>query len=755
MPPTHTKPHFSILATSFAGGPPPRRTAIIVFGLWFLLFFAALFTPPLLDDADATHAQAARAMATTGDLVTLRVNGIRYLEKAPLPYWLAAASFKIFGFNTFAAHLPQALAVLLLALLGYRWANQAFGSRTGFYTALGVLTSTGVFLFTRILIPEVLLSLTLGAALFAFLKCLGRISPESTAPNALEKPSVAWYAGPLFYPYVMWASLALAVLSKGLVALVFFFATAIAFLTLTADWSKWRKLRPATGLLLFLAIAAPWHILAGLRNQGGADGHGFWWFYFWNEHVLRFLGRRIPRDYNKMPGWLYWSSHLLWLFPWTLFLPLGITALWRRTQHQELLTKQASATPGAPSFPASPERMGYRAHGSTAVLNPVANPGAPGLTSETSAGQAQNPVGILPRLHLLLGVTMMATIYPIIKITGIDPISILLLEGVAGLVILFATQRRRAGLTPSPFHRIDPQQRTILLLSLFSAIVLLFFSLSTNQEYYTFPAYLPLLLLIAATITRAEQTYSTNPSAVRWVTFAHAAFMFLGLAGSLALIYGLIASAHLPYNPDLGTVLAHRGVGSYTLATSHLFDLTTAAFAGLRFPAVLAALALLFGPAAAWALRAQRRHLAATTFIAFTAAAFLVAAHLAFARFAPILSSQSFIPAIERYVPEMPLAIYGDQAFGSSIPFYLGRPVFLVDGRSTSMLFGSGFPEDAATRTFLTAADLQRAWTNPHRLLLFVPAERREEVLRLLPPNPIILKEESGKLLLINHDPTP
>jgi 4-amino-4-deoxy-L-arabinose transferase-like glycosyltransferase len=228
-----TKSHFSIMATSFAGGPRPRNVAVILFGLWALLFFASLFAPPLLDDADATHAQAAQAMVRTGDLVTLRVDGVRYLEKAPLPYWLTAASFRLFGFNTFAAHLPTALTVLLLMLLGHRWANQAFGARTGFYTALALLTSLGVFLFTRILIPEALLSLTLGAALFAFLKAVnpdgigipglrGHRVPDTLQPPRYEwvggapppeAPAVAWYAGPLFYPYVMWASLALAVLA--------------------------------------------------------------------------------------------------------------------------------------------------------------------------------------------------------------------------------------------------------------------------------------------------------------------------------------------------------------------------------------------------------------------------------------------------------------------------------------------------------------------------------------------------------------
>ncbi len=113
----------------------------------------------------------------------------------------------------------------------------------------------------------------------------------------------------------MWTALALAVLTKGLVALVFFFGTAIAYLVLTSDYKKWRALKPVTGSLLFLAIAAPWHILAGLRNTGGMNGHGFFWFYFVNEHFLRFLGKRVPMDYNKLPGYLFWSLHLVWLFP--------------------------------------------------------------------------------------------------------------------------------------------------------------------------------------------------------------------------------------------------------------------------------------------------------------------------------------------------------------------------------------------------------------------------------------------------------
>ena len=433
-------------------------------------------------------------MVATGDYVTLKVDGVRYLEKAPLPYWLVAASFRVFGFNTFAAHLPLALAVGLLMLLGHRWANQAFGARTGFYTALGVLTSVGVFLFTRILIPEVLLSLFLGAALFAFLKAFGPIAvvpPKSTVVPASgevgERPAVIWYAGPLFYPYVMWGALALAVLTKGLVALVFFFGTALLYLLLTEEWRRWRVLRPASGLLVFLAIAAPWHVLAGLRNQGGNSGHGFWWFYFWNEHVLRFLGRRMPMDYNKMPGWLFWTAHLVWLFPWVLFLPLGCAAVYRRFRHQ------------------------------VGVLTAY-------IAKDKSWAGAAFVVGlscVLIALHTILRT---------------DFVESVLIPLVLLAIGWLATRRVRAGLAASPFYRIDPQQKSILLLGLFAGFVLLFFSLSTNQEYYTFPAYLPILLLIAATITRAEQTYAFEAGARRWVTFAHAALTvhwWTGCAGAL------------------------------------------------------------------------------------------------------------------------------------------------------------------------------------------------------------------------------
>jgi hypothetical protein len=694
--------------------------------LWLILFFASLFAPPVLDDADGTHANAARQMVLSGDWVTLRVNNVRYLEKAPLPYWIVAASLRAFGVNAFAAHLPQALCVLLLMLLGVRWARQSFGQRAALYTGLAVLTSAGVFLFTRVFLPDVLLSLLLAAALYCLLQSLRNPQPAvilSEARSAESKdPCISSLPGAPFmaqshrdmsgiYPYLMWTALALAVLTKGLVAIVFLFATAALYLALTGELRNWRRLKPFTGALLFLAIAAPWHILAGLRNTGGIDGHGFFWFYFINEHVLRFLGHRIPRDYNKLPSSLYWSLHLVWLFPMSLFLPLGITAFWRRY---------------------------------TGQLKQIPN--------------KQTSYAYLFFFNILV-------LFILIDIFHLDFVNFFICGTIIGTILEFFRRRYTSGLPLSPFLDLEADKRTTLLLSLFSSLVLLFFSLSTNQEYYTFPAYLPLLMLLAAALARAEQASNLEPRTSNpALTFAHAAFTTIGLAVAAALAYGLYTSRHLAFVPDIGELLAHRGVGDYTLSMSSLFDLTGPSFAALRLPASLALAAFALGPAVAWAfrsrlIRARDRHLTATTALALTSAVFLIAAHIALVRFAPMLSSQDFAARIQQLESsgaisrDNTLLLYGDQAYGSSIPFYLNRPLdrpaLLVDGRSSSMLFGSTFPD--AQSLFLTPAQLLAQWGSGPRKILFVPLERRDEVDRLLGPRAILLKETSGKALLTDR----
>jgi 4-amino-4-deoxy-L-arabinose transferase-like glycosyltransferase len=707
------------------------RALLFLGALWVVLYFAACFSPPILDDADGTHANAARQILLSHDWVTLRVNNVRYLEKAALPYWIVAICFRLFGLNAFAAHLPQALAVLALALLGFRWAREAYGERAAFYTGLFTLTSAGIFLFTRVLIPDVLLSLLLALTLYALLKSLERSPrwqsqtsgtlPAPKTHHSLSQDGKPHLVAASLYPYILWTALALAVMAKGLVALVFFFGAAGFYLALTGDYRQWRRLKPIPGIALFLVIAAPWHILAGLRNTGGMGGHGFFWFYFINEHVLRFLGRRAPRDYNKLPGYLYWGLHLVWLFPWALFAPVLALTAWRRWK----------------SFAARNPRQVHRA---------------------------------IAGIYVAGGIVTLSLLGPHHKTWAASGILVLILWIISSRRL--PDEQERNTLLP---RRLTFRQQTTVLLTIFSAFVLLFFSLSTNQEYYTLPAYIPILMLLAAAVAKAEQTAplftrktpSWQSAAHRsglTVCFgvAHAAFTILGLLIAAALSYGLWISRKLPAPSDIGALLAHRGVGDYTLSMSSLFDLTGSSFAALRLPAALALATFAIGPIVAWRLRVHRRHLAATTAIALTSATFLIAAHIALGRFAPMLSSEDMAQTIltlehtGQIAPNPDVLLFGDQAYGSSIGFYLNRPldkpVRLVDGRSSSMLFGSYFPDAQAQHLFLTPAELTAEWGQGPRKILFVPIDRRTDAEQLLAPyHPILLKETSGKLLLTDR----
>ena len=572
-------------------------------GLIFaFVYLGSLSSPAIFDDADATHAEAAREMVANHDWVTLHVDGIRYLEKPPLPYWLVATCYRLFGVSETSTRLPTAITILLLMILAADWARRAFGARASVYAALLVVTTIGFYLFTRILIPEALLTLTISGALYFSLLALER-----------RDGSRLWYAA--------YACLALAVLAKGLVAIIFVGGALLAYLLVTGEWRRWREFRLTTGTLLFLLIAAPWHIIAGVRNPG------FFWFYFINEHVLRFLGKRYPKDYNKLPAIAYWTLHFVWLFPWSLFLARVVENLRERAR----------------------ERM------------------------------------------------------------------------------------------PSEWTFAN---RTRVICLVWSGLILVFFAISTNQEYYTFPAYLPLLLL-------ASDALSSDRTESRWNTVAYAVLSILGTAAGVALIAGVWSSRHLPVPPDLGSVLADRQVADNTLSMSKFFDLTGAAFAGLRLPALLAAFALLIGPIVAL-LRNRRSPRASIWILALSSAVFLFAAHIALVRFGPFMSSRTLARDIQRELrPEDKVMIYGDQAYGSSLTFYLQRQVLLVNGRSTSLLWGSKYPD--APHIFLNDDDLLREWRGPHRVFLFVPGEKSAQVKSVLGSTPRIFAEVSGKQILTNQ----
>lgn len=289
-----------------------RISVLVLVGLWTAIYLAGLSRPALLDDADTVHAEAAREMLQRHDWVTLYVNGVRYLEKAPLMYWSVATSYTLFGISEWSTRFPLMLGVLAMILATFGLGRWAFGGEGGFDAGLVLATALGPFLFTRFLIPDVLVGLWLTLTFWLFLASLEQPKPSR---------AICWGLA---------AVCALNVLTKGLIGLVFPAGAIGLYLLLTRNLRHLLKLRLVSSTLVFLSIAAPWHILAEMRNPAQGHVRGFLWFYFVNEHFLRFLNKRVPRDYDTVPLLLFWTLLVLWLIPWTVFLPQSLQEVPRR-----------------------------------------------------------------------------------------------------------------------------------------------------------------------------------------------------------------------------------------------------------------------------------------------------------------------------------------------------------------------------------------------------------------------------------------
>jgi 4-amino-4-deoxy-L-arabinose transferase-like glycosyltransferase len=332
-----------------------RKSTYLLIALWALLYGSfTLFRPPLLDDADSVHSEVAREMVVRHDWITLHANGIRYLEKAPLMYWSMALSFTFFGAEDWAARLPLALYTLALLLATNAFGRRLFASSgAGLYAAVILLTSFGIFLYTRIMIPDVIVCLWLTVSMWLFWASLEQEQPSRASAwgfQAAEKPvcgkrtvyslgcsdsghtssCTSLVASARFSAACFAAACALNVLTKGLIGIVFPLAIAVLFLLFTRNLRHLLRWHPLSSALVFLAIALPWHIAAGVANpaQGHPSSvmptqgnvHGFFWFYFVNEQYLRYLNRRVPRDYDTVPLALFWGLLVVWLMPWIAFL---------------------------------------------------------------------------------------------------------------------------------------------------------------------------------------------------------------------------------------------------------------------------------------------------------------------------------------------------------------------------------------------------------------------------------------------------
>ena len=175
-----------------------RIHLLLLLSLTALIYIGSAWNPSLQDDADAGHAEAAREIVERGDWVTLHINGVRYLEKAPLMYWAVATTYKIFGFTEFATRLPLAIGAILLVAAVYYFGRWMGGARAGLYSGLAMCAALGAYLFTRIMIPEVFIAFFLTVAFYFFLKVyLGELDTR--------------------WVYAFYACMAAAVLTKGLI----------------------------------------------------------------------------------------------------------------------------------------------------------------------------------------------------------------------------------------------------------------------------------------------------------------------------------------------------------------------------------------------------------------------------------------------------------------------------------------------------------------------------------------------------------
>ena len=275
-------------------------------------------------------------MLQSGDWITARLNGVPYFDKPPGQVWAIALSFAAFGVHDWAARLPASLAAMLLCWLTWRMGRWSFGDLGGLYAGIGLATCCGLFLFTRVRIPDVYVACTTLFVLECFLR-----SQEGSARQARARMRRAG------------AALGVGFLFKGLVAAVLPLGAIAVYMLAAGKWRSlepWRRLGLPGALAIMVLVAAPWHVLAMLRHpplfefaleSGPGVYRGFFWRYFINEHLLRYLGLRHPVDYDRVNIAWFWFGHVVWLFPWSALLAglhkLGLGTADRKRRTQSLM----------------------------------------------------------------------------------------------------------------------------------------------------------------------------------------------------------------------------------------------------------------------------------------------------------------------------------------------------------------------------------------------------------------------------------
>jgi 4-amino-4-deoxy-L-arabinose transferase-like glycosyltransferase len=584
--------------------------------LWAAIYMADLSRPPLLDDVDSVHAEAGREMALQNDWVTIYTNGIRYMEKAPMLFWSVAASFKIFGIGEWSARLPLMLCVLALVFATYFLGRRVYGETGGLYAGLVVVTSIGVYIYTRFLIPEVMIALWFTLGYYFFLRTLDQERPSRVA---------CWGFA---------ATCAFNVLTKGLIGLVFPAATIGSFLLLTGNLRHMLKMRIVSSTLVFLAIAAPWHILAAVRTPAQGQAPSFLWLYFINEHLMRFLGKRVPAGFDTAPLGIFWGLTLAWLFPWTAFLPQALLDVPIRLR--ELRT---------------------------------------------------------------------------------------------------------------PVRKLDHRRRANLLFLLWVAVVLVFFSFSTRQEYYAVPVLPGMALLVGGWLAR-ESGPVASESDRRAGRISSTVLFALGALGFVAGMIVLSISHRPASGADLADLLT-KNPDEYNLSLGHVLDLTPRALGAFRGPLLGASLALFLGTGLNWIFRRRGRPIAGNVALAAMMIVLLACVHFSFIRFSPILSSYDLAEAIQKHFrPGDVIVIDGEYHEASTLNFYTGVQVHVLHEPSGNLWYGAKFPD--ASHIFETPESLAALWSGPRRVFLWTDQANPKELKSV---QSVMLARSGGKFIFTNQDP--
>jgi 4-amino-4-deoxy-L-arabinose transferase-like glycosyltransferase len=259
----------------------------------------------LANPDEGRYSEISREMALSGDWVTPRLNGLKYFEKPPLQYWATALLYKAFGANEYTSRIYVWLcAIATLLVVGFTaW---RLGNReTGMGAVLALVASPYFMALGGIVTLDMGLALWTTVTLCALL---------------LAEKSIARPAEQRRWMLIAWVAMALAVLSKGLVGIVFAAAALWFHIVLTREWSILRRMHWALGVALFLAIAAPWFVLVSRANPEFAR------FFFIHEHFQRFFTTAHRRE---EPLWYFLPIMAIGFLPWMFAMPAAILHAWR------------------------------------------------------------------------------------------------------------------------------------------------------------------------------------------------------------------------------------------------------------------------------------------------------------------------------------------------------------------------------------------------------------------------------------------